>query len=163
MNPLEGSLAEKINEKVETKQFSEAEVAIKHFLSREDWLNQAGVLKEEEVDVEGFGRLLLSEITGDARAEIVGHQSVGLLADQRKIDAKAYQRSLILAGVVDPTSPKGDRKPMFRPSDLDRVMKVGGGKIAEIVDAIEKLSALGQYTGAAEGNSETTPNGASTS
>lgn len=163
MNPLESTIAQKIEEKVETTRVSEAEEAVRKFLSRDDWLNQAGVLKEEELEVEGFGLLLLSEITGDARAEIVGHQSVGLLADQRKIDAKAYQRSLILAGVVDPSSPKGDRKPMFRPGDMDRVMKIGGGKIAEIVDAVEKLSALGAYTGAAEGNSEATPNGASTS
>lgn len=133
------------------------------FASREDWLNTAGVLKEEEKHVEGLGLLLLSEITGDVRAEIVGHQSMGLLADQKKIDAKAYQRQLILAGVVDPDSPKGDRKPMFRSGDMDRVMKIGGGKIAEVVDAIEKLSALGQYGGAAEGNSDSTPNGASTS
>lgn len=135
----------------------------KKFASRDDWLAQAGVLKEEELEVEGLGWLLLSEITGDVRAEIVGQQSVGLLAEQRKIDAKAYQRTLILAGVVDPQSPPGDRKPMFRPGDMDRVMRVGGGKIAGIVDVIERLSSLGQYQGAAEGNSVPTRNGASTS
>lgn len=137
--------------------------AEKKFASREDWLNEAGVLKEEEKHVEGLGLLLISEITGDVRAEIVGSQSEGLLADKRKIDAKQYQRQLILAGVVDPTSPKGDRKPMFRQGDMDRVMKVGGGKIAEVVDVIEKLSSLGQYAGAAEGNSDGTQNGATTS
>lgn len=136
---------------------------MKKFLSREDWLNQAGVLREEELHVEGLGWLLLSEISGDARADIVGRQSVGLLAESRRIDAKDYQRSLILAGVVDPSSPKGDRRPMFRPGDMDKVMRVGGGKIADVVDAIEKLSALGAYQGAAEGNSESTPNGAGTS
>jgi hypothetical protein len=135
----------------------------KKFASREDWLNNVGVLKEKEVEIEGLGLLLLSEITGEARAEIVGWQSVGLLADQKKIDAKMYQRQLIQAGVVDPSSPPGDRKPMFRPGDMDRVMKIGGGKIAEIVEEIEKLSALGAYAGAAEGNSDSTQNGASTS
>jgi hypothetical protein len=140
-----------------------AEEVVKKFLSRDEWLNQAGVLKEEEKYVDGLGWLLLSEITGDARADIVGRQSVGLLAENRKIDAKDYQRSLILAGVVDPSSPKGDRKPMFRPADMDKVMRVGGGKIAEVVDAIEQLSALGSYQGAAEGNSATTPNGGGTS
>lgn len=159
MTPLESTIAEKI----ESTLGAQAEAAVKKFLSREDWLNQAGVLKEEEVEVTGFGTLLLSEVTGDVRAEILGDQSVGLLADQRKIDAKVYQRKLILAGVVDPQSPKGDRKPMFRPGDMDRVMKVGGAKIADVVDGIEKLSSLGQYAGAAEGNFAPTPNGASTS
>lgn len=157
MNPLEASAIEKI----EVEKIVRDEVA--KFLSREDWLNNAGILKEAEIEVEGLGHLVVSEITGDQRAEIVGHQSEGLLAEKRKIDAKAYQRSLILAGVVDPASPKGDRKPMFRPTDLDRVMKIGGGKIAEVVDAIEKLSALGNYSGAAEENSGGTQNGAGTS
>lgn len=135
----------------------------KKFASRDDWLGQVGVLKEEDKYVDGLGWLVLSEITGDVRAEIVGQQSVGLLAEKRKIDAQAYQRTLILAGVVDPASPAGDRKPMFRPGDMDRVMRIGGGKIADIVDVIEKLSSLGQYQGAAEGNSVPTQNGASTS
>ncbi len=137
--------------------------AEKKFASREDWLNIAGVLKEEEHYVEGLGLLVLSEITGDARSEIVGHQSVGLLADQKKIDVKTYQRQLIGAGVVDPASPKSDRRPMFKPGDLDRVMKIGGGKIAEIVDVIERLSALGAHAGGAEENSEGTQSGGSTS
>lgn len=152
-----------IADKIDAALGAQAETAVKKFLSREDWLNQAGVLKEQEVDVPGFGTLLLSEVTGDVRAEILGDQSVGLLADQRKIDAKVYQRKLILAGVVDPASPQGDRKPMFRPGDMDRVMKIGGGKIADVVDGIEKLSSLGQYAGVAEGNSGGTQNGASTS
>lgn len=137
--------------------------ADKKFASRDDWLGLAGVLKEEELHVEGLGWLLLSEITGDVRADIVGQQSVGLLAEQKKIDAKAYQRQLLLHGVVDPTSQKGDRKPMFRPGDLDRVMRLGGQKIAEVVDHIEKLSALGQYIEEPEKNSGSTRNGATTS
>lgn len=159
MSPLES----KITDSPEKLLYEQAEAAVKKFLSRDDWLNQAGVLKEEEVEVEGFGLLLISEVTGDVRAEILGDQSVGLLADQRKIDAKVYQRKLILAGVIDPTSPKGDRKPLFRMGDMDRVMKIGGGKIADVVDAIERLSSLGQYAGVAEGNSVGTQNGASTS
>lgn len=163
MNPSETTIAAKIDEVLEKKLTETAVTAVNKFLSRDDWLNNAGVLKEEEKEIDGFGWLLLSEISGDARADIVGVQSEGLLAEKRKIDAKAYQRALILAGVVDPTSPAGDRKPMFRPSDMDRVMKIGGAKIADIVDAIEKLSALGQYAGEAEGNSESTLNGGSTS
>lgn len=136
---------------------------VEKFVSRDEWLNLAGHLKEEVHYVEGLGKLLLSEIAGDVRAEIVAEQSVGLLADKKKIDAKQYQRTLLLNGVVDPNSPVGARASLFRPGDLDRVMKLGGGKIAEIVDHIEKLSGLGQYSGAAEGNSESSPNDASTS
>lgn len=163
MNPLEATIAKKIDDALDSKFVAEAEEAVRRYISRDEWLNNAGVLKEEEKYVDGLGWLLLSEITGDARAEIVGVQSEGLLAEKRKIDAKAYQRALILAGVVDPSSPEGSRLPMFRPADMNRVMLIGGGKIAEIVDAIEKLSALGQYTGEAEGNSEGTPNAGSTS
>lgn len=135
----------------------------KKFVSRDEWLNLAGHLKEEEHYIEGLGLLLLSEISGDVRADIVANQSIGLLADQKKIDAKAYQRTLIQNGVVDPTSPPNARTAMFRPGDMDRVMKLGGSKIAEIVDHIERLSGLGQYSGAAEGNSDASQNGASTS
>lgn len=163
MNPLDPALVENIETSETVVKAPRTVQEEKRFVSRDEWLNNAGVLKEEEREIAGLGLLLLSEITGDARAEIVGVQSEGLLADRRKIDAKAYQRALILAGVVDPSSPRGARMPMFRPGDLDRVMKIGGGKIADIVDAIEKLSALGQYAGAAEGNSEGTLNGASTS
>lgn len=141
----------------------EAEANGTKFASRDDWLNLAGHLKEEELHVEGLGTLLLSEITGDVRADIVADQSVGLLADQKKIDAKKYQRTLLQHGVVDPGSPPGARTSLFRPGDIDRAMKLGGGKIAEIVDKIEQLSGLGQYAGAAEGNSENSRNGDSTS
>lgn len=140
-----------------------ADEVTKKFVSRDSWLNLAGVLKEEEHNVEGLGLLLLSEITGDVRADIVAAQSVGLLADQKKIDAKTYQRTLIQNGVVDPESPKGARSPMFRPGDMDSVMKLGGSKIAEIIDVIERLSSLGQYSGVAEGNSDSTPSAGSTS
>lgn len=141
----------------------EAPVTENGYVSRDEWLNLAGHLKEEELHVEGLGTLLLSEIPGDVRADIVADQSVGLLADQKKIDAKKYQRTLLQHGVVDPNSPVGARTSLFRPGDMDRVMKLGGGKIAEVVDAIEKLSGLGQYAGAAEGNSESSQNGGSTS
>jgi hypothetical protein len=133
------------------------------FVSRDEWLNLAGHLREEEHTVDGLGTLLLSEIAGDVRADIVAAQSVGLLADQKKIDAKAYQRTLLQHGVVDPNSPPGARTSLFRPGDIDRAMKLGGGKIAEVIDHIENLSGLGQYAGAAEGNSETSRNGDSTS
>ena len=138
-------------------------VEAKKFASRDDWLNLAGVLKEEEHNVEGLGTLLLSEVTGAVRAEIMATQSEGLLADKKKVDAASYQRTLLQHGVVDPSSPAGDRKPLFRPGDMERVMRIGGAKIAEVVDHIERLSGLGVYTGEAEKNSEASQNGATTS
>lgn len=135
----------------------------KQFMNRESILSMSGLLKEEDFYVEGVGWMLLREISGEARAEIVAVQSVGLLADQRKIDRRAYERALILNGVVDPESPKGDRKPMFRMGDMDAVMRLGGSKIAQIVEEIEKLSGLGEFSGAVEGNSASTRSGGGTS
>ncbi len=135
----------------------------KPFASRDDWLAAAGKLKEAELEVEGIGRLLLSEISGAARAAIVSAQSAGLLADAKRIDAVAYQRALLSAGVVDPSSPKEARTPLFGRGDIDRVMGIGGAKIAQIVDKIEELSALGGYQGRAEENSTATPSDAGTS
>ncbi len=130
---------------------------VKKFASRDDWLAAVGKLREEEHEVEGLGLLLLSEVTGEVRAEIMSDQSAVLLLPEgqtRKLDQRGYQKKLILAGVVDPESPAGDRNPLFKAGDLDRVMKIGGGKVAEVVDRIERLSGLGQYQAAAEKNSD---------
>jgi len=137
----------------------------KKYASRDDWLSAAGNLREEEYDVEGLGLLLLSEVTGEVRAEIMSDQSAVLLLPEgqtRKLDQRSYQKKLILAGVVDPESPPGGRNPLFKAGDLDKVMQIGGGKIASVVDRIERLSGLGQYQAAAEKNSGA-ENGAGTS
>ena len=155
MNPVETPLAAKT-------EIMEPPVKSR-FLSREDLLGAANHLKEEEKKIEGLGTLLLSEITGDVRAELIGQQATGMMADTKKFDRKGYERTLIQAGVLDPTSAPGARTTLFRLGDMDRVMKIGGAKIADIVDVIERLSSLGQYSGAAEGNSETTPSDAGTS
>ncbi len=135
------------------------------FATRDDWLNAAGHLREATHEVEGIGLLLLSEITGTARAQILSQQSVGLLAEGagKRIDAGAYQRTLLLAGVVDPNSPEGARTPLFAAGDIDRVMKIGGAKLATVIDKIEELSALGNYQKRAEENSAGSPNGDGTS
>lgn len=127
------------------------------FASKDDWFNASGKLKEATLEVEGIGLLLLAEISGTTRAQIVSKQSAGLLADAKQIDAVAYQKALILAGVVDPSSPEGGRLPLFGRGDIDRVMEIGGQKIAKIVDKIEELSALGNYQKRAEENSPATP------
>jgi hypothetical protein len=133
----------------------------KVYASRDDLLNAAGKLAEEELYVEEIGWLLLSEISGDARADIVGQSASAM--QKGELDVKSYQRALLLAGVVDPSSPVGNRRPLFRPGDIDRIMKIGSQKLLSIIDTVEKLSAMGQYQGGVEGNSETTPSAAGTS
>lgn len=138
-----------------------ADEASNGFVSRADWLAQAGKLKELVYPAEGLGKLLLTEITGAARAAIQSQSATGLLADVKRLDVAAYQRALLLAGVVDPSSPEGARKPLFSAGDMDTVMAIGGGKIAAVIEEIEKLSALGPAaTGSAEKNSEATPSAA---
>ena len=138
------------------------------FATRDDFLAAAGKYAEEEYDAPGIGLLLLSEIGGDARAEILGNMAMALQPDPETkekgtLDTKGYQRGLLAAGVVDPNSPPGARTPLFSRGDLDQVMKVGGAVVAGIADVIERLSLMGRYQPSAEGNSANTPNGASTS
>jgi hypothetical protein len=138
------------------------------FASRGDFLAAAGRFKEEELEVEGIGRLVLSEISGDARADIIGTMAMALqpnteTGEKGTLDTKGYQRSLLLAGVVDPTSAAGSRVPLFKIGDLAEVMRVGGAKITAICDVIERLSMLGRHQPDAEKNSGPTPSVASTS
>jgi len=136
------------------------------YVSRDDWLAAVGRFAEEEHEIEGLGVLLLSEVSGEVRADIMSDLSSVVLQPDgtpRRVDQRAYQKRLLQAGVVDPDSPAGSRNPLFKAGDMDRVMKIGGQKIADVVDVIERLSGLGRYQAAAEGNSETTPNGAGTS
>lgn len=134
------------------------------WVSRDAWLAQAGKFKEKEVPVEGLGKVLIVEISGAARAAIQSAQSTGLLSDVKRIDSVAYQRALLLSGVADPSSPEGARQPLFKAADMDRVMQIGGAKIALLVDEIEKLSGMGaEGESSAEGNSPATPSAAGTS
>lgn len=134
------------------------------YVSRDGWLAQSGKFKEEEIEVDGLGKVLLMEISGTVRAQIQSQQSRGLLADARSVDAVSYQRALLLAGVADPKSPEDARTPLFQKGDMDRVMGIGGGKIQQIVDVLEKLSGLGAgAVASAEENSGPTPSAAGTS
>ncbi len=139
------------------------------FASRDDFLAAAGRFSEEEVAVPGLGLLLLGEIGADVRADITTDQSAVLLipdkdekgvANVRKLDRRSYERRLLLHGVLDPSSPEGNRLPLLQPSDIDRVFKIGGAKIGTVVDVIERLSMLGRYSTSAEGNSNGTPSSA---
>jgi hypothetical protein len=134
------------------------------FVTRDEWLAQAGKFSEKTITVAGLGKLLLVELSGLARAQIQAQQSAGLLADAKRVDVAAYQRAVLLGGVADPSSPEGARRPLFQAGDMDRVMGIGGGKLAEVVDEIEKLSGLDVgATKRAEENSDGTPSAAGTS
>lgn len=138
------------------------------FASRDDWIGAAGKFAEEEYTIDGIGLVLLSEISGAARADILGTMATALQPDPEtkekgRLDTTAYQRALLLAGVVDPVSPAGDRRPLFRAGDMELVMRVGGAKVQTACEVIERLSKMGRWQTDAEGNSEATRNGASTS
>lgn len=133
-------------------------------VTRDLWLSAGQNLAEEWLEIEGLGKVLVSEITAKARAEIMTLQSSGLLTEVGKsVDHLANQTTLLLKGVMDPASPEGARQPLFRADDVDEVMQIGASKIAVIIDAIERLSKLGRYTASAEGNSVTSPTDAGSS
>lgn len=134
------------------------------FVTRDAWLAQAGKFREDTLTVDGLGKLLLVELSGVARASIQAQQSAGLLGDVKRVDVGAYQRAVLLAGVADPSSPAESRRPLFQQGDMDKVMQIGGGKIALVVEAIERLSGLDVgAVKSAEGNSDGTPSDAGTS
>lgn len=133
-----------------------AEAPAKKYLSREDWIGNAGKFNEEEKEVPGLGLMILSEIGADVRADILTEQqSVALFAEgaAKKLNRRSYEKTLLQAGVRDPLSPPGARLPLFKAGDMDTVMQIGGSKIGEVVDTIERLSLMGRHTVSAEGNS----------
>lgn len=133
------------------------------FATRDILLAAAGRLNEEVHEVTGLGTLLLGEIGADVRAEILTEQqSVALFAEgaAKKLDRKWYEKKILLAGILDPSSPEGARLPLFKQGDMDTVMRIGGAKIGEVVDAIERLSLMGRHVVSAEGNSNGLPNSA---
>ncbi len=135
------------------------------YASRDEILSAAGRFAEEEHDVEGIGWVMLSEISGEARARILGR--MGMALEDGKLTDSAwtghYQRALLLAGVVDPSSPEGARLPLLREGDLDRLMKLGGAKVTDMVTVIERLSKMGRFQESAEKNSVPIPSAVSTS
>ena len=142
-----------------------AEPALNGFASRTDILGAAGHFAEEEHELEGVGKLLLSEISGAARAEILGQMATAIEGEKLTDPTwtSKYQKTLLRHGIVDPSSPPAARTPLFKEGDLDAVMQLGGGKLGKIIDAIERLSRMGRYQESAEKNSAATQNGASTS
>ncbi len=151
--------------KPDPKPADKAEHSDNGFVTRDAWLAQAGRFAEKTVDVDGLGKLLIMELSGAARAAIQTQQSRSLLLEQGKsMDKLAYDRAVLLAGVADPSSPEGARRPLFTAGDMDRVLQIGGGKIAKVVEEIERLSGLDVSAPArAEENSDGTPSAAGTS
>ena len=130
-------------------------------LTRDGLLSKAGDLNEEILELPRLGKLLVLELTGADRALILQAQAEAY--QDKKVDVIGYQRRILLAGIVDPLSPKGNRQPLLRPDDADRVMQIGGGSIALIVKAVERLSGIGQEAEtSAEGNLPATPSSSST-
>lgn len=122
-------------------------------LGRDGFLAAAGKLAERVLLVDGLGRVLIGELSGADRADIIEKQAVAY--QDKKLAVKSYQRDLLMRGILDPSSPEGARTPLFRAADMDQVMRVGGAKIAKIVAAVEELSGLGAAAQkSAEGNSD---------
>lgn len=97
--------------------------------------------EEKVIAVPGLGAVLIGEITGVERADILSAQVE--MARQDKIDVKGYQRKLLLAAVLDPTSPEEARTNAFLSNgEAATFMRLGGGKIRALIDAIEEFSGM---------------------
>lgn len=146
----------------ESKSTPAVEPSANGFLDREALLKGAS-RAEERVDIPGLGRLLCAEISGEDRAKLIGRQVSDVQA-QREYDRAAYEKRLLLAGIVDPSSPADARLPLLKPGDVDALMRMGAGKISVLVTTIERLSGLGPDAVArAEGNSGPAGSGSVTS
>lgn len=140
-----------------------AEASANGFLSRDDLLKAATLRAEEIVEIPDLGKVLCGEIGGDDRALLIGKQ-VSDVQQQREYDRVGYEKRLLRAGILDPTSAADARTPLLRPADVDALMKLGAGKVGLLVQTIERLSGLGPDAVArAEGNSGPAGSGSSTS
>lgn len=111
-------------------------------ISRDAFL--AGGKLREDVVPTPLGPVLVRELTGEERAQLMNDQ-VG----RGKADMLVWRRKLIQLGVKDPDSPEDDRQPLFDEADMDVVMSKGSGTIEAIVDRIEELSGLSNDSKAA--------------
>lgn len=132
-------------------------------LGRDALLAAAGTSRDElTIDVPGLGKVLVGEISGEERAAIMESQARSL--QQEQVDIRGYQKKMLVAGILDPTSPDDARTPLFRDADAEALMKLGAAKIRHLIEEIEKLSGMGMHAfQRAEGNSATTPSASSTS
>lgn len=107
-------------------------------VGRDAFLGHSGKLREDTVTVPELGGVLVKELNGNERAEVIETQA------QRggRVDVKGYQRLLLLHGLADPDSPEGARTPLLRKEDLDQAMRLGAGTIELLCERIEELSGL---------------------
>lgn len=109
-------------------------------VSRAALLARAGKLREDHVDVPGLGKVLVRELSGAARAKLIQGQAQ---ASRTGIpDVQAYQKELLLNGLIDPDSPEDARQPLLEKADLDTVMQLGASAIDALCTRIEQLSGL---------------------
>ncbi len=142
------------------------EPSLNGFADRAALLALGGELEEDTVVIERKGKpsisLLIRELTGDERADLITKQADAY--QNGKVEIKAYQQDLMVAGIADPSSPEGARLPLLKAGDAAAIMKLGGSKVKVICDAIQNLSGMSPEAQTdAEGNSASTPSGDSTS
>jgi hypothetical protein len=117
------------------------------FLTREQLLSPPA-LDEKVVSFPDWGDVLCVELSGDDRAQVTEalaeSSQPGPNGEKAKVDLRGYQKTLLQKGIADPGSPEGARVPLLRDSDVASFMqKAGGGKVRDLVDAIEALSGMG--------------------
>lgn len=111
------------------------------FLTRDELLSPPS-LDEQVVSLDGFGDVLVGELTGEARAEIT--ERLAKSSQDGEVDLRGYQRKLLALGILDPGSPESARVPLLREADVSVLMsKLGGGKVRELVETVESLSGMG--------------------
>lgn len=127
------------------------------------WLTRAELLsppklEEKTVTLDGFGDVLVGELTGDARAEIT--EKLAKSSQDGEVDLRGYQRKLLAKGILDPTVEP--RVPLLKDADVASLMSsLGGGKVRDLVEAIESLSGMtAKAVEDAKGNSEVTASAA---
>ena len=136
------------------------------YADRATLLALGGELEEATVTIARKGKpsltLLIRELTGDERADLITKQAAAYQAG--KVEIKQYQQDLMVAGIADPASPEGARLPLLKSGDAGAIMKLGGSKVKIICDAIQELSGMTPEAQAdAEGNSAAIPSAGSTS
>lgn len=127
-------------------------------LSRDAFLSHVGQLAEEVIDVAGLGRVLVRELTGAQRAQVL--TALAPAAQGAAPDIGEYQKLLLRLGLIDPA----DGKPLLDLATVERAMDLGASKVEALCSAVERLSGLsGKAPESAEKNSATTESSSSTS
>lgn len=111
----------------------------KKYGGRNEILSRSGKLAEVDIDIDGV-TYIVRELTGLEYAKMIALHAKARMHNDVAIEA--YQRNMLLAGVVDPESPEGAREPAFVQADMDAVMECGAGFLEPLIEGIEELSGL---------------------